>query len=184
MARDEAAWLDELRIVCVRIGRSLNDAYGLIHSFCNCRQVTRETLVVLNDFGVRCDDWGLAFELRIKRTRWVRIYADMLVIVSEGTIKPAYSFSQEFKMKGVIDSVGVMLVAKYLSYLEVVFDPSSNVVPALCSRWCRIATSTSSSMVGESSRLLPVTCSSMPLTSTWVFLDGAHAPWSRLRQAA
>ena len=131
MALDEGAWLDELRAGCGRIGRSLNDTRGLIHSFCDCRAVMRETFVALADFGVARDGWELAFELRIKRAKWVRIYADVLVIVPAGDSQPAYAFSLEFKMKGAVDPAEVAQAAKYVPYLEVVLGPRTNVVPAL-----------------------------------------------------
>ena len=43
MAENEDAWLEELRAGCARIGRSLNDTRGLIHSFLDCRSTMRET---------------------------------------------------------------------------------------------------------------------------------------------
>ena len=131
MLLDEATWLEELRAGCARIGRSLNDTRGLIHSFRDCRQVMRETFAALADFDVACDGWELAFELRIKRAKWVRIYADVLVIVPEGPSVPSYAFSLEFKMKGAIDPSEVAQAAKYVPYLEVVLGPRTNVVPAL-----------------------------------------------------
>ena len=137
MAQDEDMWLDELRAGCGRIGRSLNDTRGLIHSFCDCRAVMRETFTALVDFGVTCDGWELCFELRIRRAKWVRIYADALVIVPGesrecgGLGKPGYAFSLEFKMKDAVDPVEVAQAAKYVPYLEVVLGDGVSVVPAL-----------------------------------------------------
>lgn len=130
-------WLDELRSGCERIGRNLNDTRGLFHSFCDCCAVMRETFTALVDFGVTCDGWELCFELRIRRAKWVRIYADVLVIVPgesgergrQG--KPGYAFSLEFKMKDVVDPVEVTQAAKYVPYLEVVLGDEVNVVPVL-----------------------------------------------------
>ena len=137
MAQGEEAWLDELRAGCERIGRSLNDTRGLIHSFRDCRAVMRETFAALSDFGVRCDGWELCFELRIRRAKWVRIYADVLVIVPGRPGEPGrrgesgYAFSLEFKMKDVVDPGEVAQAAKYVPYLEVVLGDAVNVVPAL-----------------------------------------------------
>ena len=62
----------------------------------------RATMVRLFDdllhlLGKSCLDWEIAFELRLKRSRYVRIYADVLII-TENRI-----FSLEFKMKDKID---------------------------------------------------------------------------------
>lgn len=124
-AQDEDAWLDELRMGCARIGRSLNDTRGLTHSFLDCRQTMRELFDVLRDFDVDCDEWEVAFELRIKRARWVRIYADVLVIT------PSHAFSLEFKMKDEADPAEVLQAAKYVPYLEVVLGMRVDVVAAL-----------------------------------------------------
>ena len=125
MAEDEHVWLDELCSGCTRIGRSLNDARGLMHSFVDCRAVMRETFQALRDFGVACETWEVAFELRIKRAKWVRIYVDVLAL------SPRYAFSLEFKMKDTVDPHEVAQAAKYVPYLEVVLGSKVNVVPAL-----------------------------------------------------
>lgn len=121
----EAEWLDELRAGCMAIGRSLGDTRGLTHSFLDARQTMRVLFGDLRDAGVRCDGWELAFELRIRRAKWIRIYADVLVVA------PDYVFSLEFKMKDAIQREEVDQAAKYAPYLEVVFGPSYEVVPAL-----------------------------------------------------
>lgn len=128
LAQDEDAWLAELQEGCRRIGRSLNDTRGLFHSFSDCAAMMRACFEALGDFGVACDDWELCFELRIRRAKWVRIYADVLVIVPG---EPGYAFSLEFKMKAGIDPAEVGQAAKYVPYLEVVLGDGVNVVPAL-----------------------------------------------------
>ena len=125
MAQGEQAWLDELEAGCSRIGRSLNDTRGLIHSFRDTRRVMRETFTALRDFGVDCDSWEVVFELRIRRARRIRIYADVLVIA------PGHAFSLEFKMKDAIEEAEVEQAAKYAPYLEVVLGPHYDVDPAL-----------------------------------------------------
>ena len=125
MAEGEEEWLGRLREGCARVGRSLNDKRGLTHSFLDCRETMRETFQALEGFGVDCAGWEVAFELRIKRARWVRIYADVLVLA------PGYAFSLEFKMKDEVDPAEVAQAAKYVPYLEVILGSQVNVVPAL-----------------------------------------------------
>ena len=125
LALDEQAWLDELEQGCRSIGRNLNDTRGLIHSFTDTRQVMRGLFDDLHAYGVDCDDWELAFELRIKRAKWIRIYADVLVVT------PTHAFSLEFKMKDAIDPDEVLQAAKYVPYLEVIFGSDIDMVPAL-----------------------------------------------------
>lgn len=124
-AQSEDAWFDELVAGCQRIGRSLNDTRGLYHSFYDTRQTMVTLFDDLRDSGVRCDGWEVVFELRIRRAKWIRIYADVLVIA------PDYVFSLEFKMKDAIEQDEVDQAAKYAPYLEVVFGPRYEVVPAL-----------------------------------------------------
>lgn len=125
MEQDESAWLAELQDGCRRIGRNLNDTRGLLHSFADTREVMRGLFSDLVDFGVQGDAWEISFELRIRRAKWVRIYADVLVIT------PDAAFSLEFKMKDVIDPAEVDQAVKYVPYLEVVLGPRLPVVPAL-----------------------------------------------------
>ena len=125
LAQDEDAWFDELVAGCARIGRSLNDTRGLFHSFRDARAVMRGLFQDLADAGVRCGTWELVFELRIRRARRIRIYADVLVVA------PGYAFSLEFKMKDAIEQDEVDQAAKYAPYLEVIFGPEVEVVPAL-----------------------------------------------------
>ena len=75
--------------------------------------------------GGRCLTWELAFELRLKRSRHVRIYADVLVITESRV------FSLEFKMKDRIDPDEVLQAAKYCPFLEIMFGPDYEVIPTL-----------------------------------------------------
>ena len=70
-------------------------------------------------------DWELVFELRMNRARWIRVYADALIITPERV------FSLEFKMKREIDPDEVLQAAKYAPYLEVLFGPKMDIIPAL-----------------------------------------------------
>ena len=124
-AAGEAEWLAELEAGCRRIGRNLNDARGLIHSFTDAREVMLGVFRDLGECGVSCAGWELAFELRIKRAKWVRIYADVLVCT------PECAFSLEFKMKDAGDQAEIDQAAKYAPYLQVVLGPQVAVAPAL-----------------------------------------------------
>ena len=110
---------------CRRIGRNLNDTRGLMHSFRDTRETMRGLFADLDGLGVRCADWELAFELRIRRAKWVRIYADVLVVT------PSHAFSLEFKMNDRIEQDEVDQAAKYVPYLETVLGPAHDVVGAL-----------------------------------------------------
>ena len=122
----EDEWLDRLTEGCERIGRSLNDARGLFHSFRDCREQMLRLFADLRDMlGDSCLDWEIAFEFRLKRARRVRIYADVLVITEDRV------FSLEFKMKDAVDPAEVAQAAKYVPYLEIVFGPGYEVIPAL-----------------------------------------------------
>lgn len=123
LALDEEEWFDTLCDGCRRIGRNLNDTRGLFHSFRDCRQVMVQLFRDLEE--VLSPDWEIAFELRMKRARYIRIYADVLVITENRV------FSLEFKMKDVIDPGEVLQAAKYVEYLEVLFGPEYEVIPCL-----------------------------------------------------
>ncbi len=125
MTLDEDAWLEELKVGCARIGRNLNDARGLIHSFCDTRETMHQLFCDLNAYGVACEDWELVFELRIKTGRRIRIYADVVVI------SPSCAFSLEFKMKDEAPQAEVDQAAKYIPYLQVVLGSHLPVFPAL-----------------------------------------------------
>ena len=122
----EAAWMARLVEGCQRIGRSVNDMRGLFHSFRDCRAVMARLFEDLLDMiGDACLGWEIAFEFRLKRARRVRIYTDVLVITEDRV------FSLEFKMKDAVDPADVAQAAKYCPYLEIVFGPDYEVLPAL-----------------------------------------------------
>ena len=122
----EEDWLSALQDGCRRIGRNLNDRRGLIHSFLDCRQAM---LSLFRDFSDMMDssflDWEIVFELRLNRSRMIRIYSDVLVIT------PGRVFSLEFKMKKAPDPDEVFQAAKYIPFLELIFGSSCEAVPAL-----------------------------------------------------
>ena len=125
LGQNEQTWLAELQEGCRRIGRNLNDTRGLMHSFADAREAMRGLFGDLDEFGVDSASWEIAFELRIRRAKWVRIYADVLVIT------PTCAFSLEFKMKDSIDPSEVEQAAKYAPYLEIVLGEKVAVIPAL-----------------------------------------------------
>ena len=101
----EEKWLEKLSEGCNNIGRSLKDLKEML--------------------GEECLDWEIAFELRLKRSRYIRIYADVLIITDNRV------FSLEFKMKDRIDPKEVLQAAKYCPYLEIMFGPEYEVIPVL-----------------------------------------------------
>lgn len=119
----EQQWLAAMEAGCRSNGRNLNDTRGLYHSFRDCRGVMAALFEDLQ--GVFAPDWEIAFELRIKRARYIRIYADVLVITENKV------FALEFKMKDQIQADEVLQAAKYVEYLEVLFGPGYDVIPAL-----------------------------------------------------
>ena len=119
-------WLRELEDGCGRIGRSLSDTRGLIHSFTDCRETMRNLFTDIRDMSdLPYPAWEIAFELRFNLRRRIRIYADVLVIAG-GKV-----FSLEFKMKNRTDPEEVLQAAKYVPYLEVLFGKNTDVYPAL-----------------------------------------------------
>ena len=122
----EEDWLSALQDGCRRIGRNLNDQRGLIHSFLAFRQ---GLLALFRDFTGSMDpsflDWEIVFDLRLNRSRMIRIYSDVLVIT------PGRVFSLEFKMKKAPDPDEVFQAAKYIPFLELIFGSSCEAVPAL-----------------------------------------------------
>ena len=145
----EEAWLAALMEGCRNIGRSLSDARGLLHSFRDCREQMRALFSDLRDMlGDRCLDWELAFELRLKQARYVRIYADVLVITEDRV------FSLEFKMKDAVDPAEVLQAAKYCPYLEIMFGPAYEVIPVLV--LTRAADTFRFVQIGQADALLPV----------------------------
>ena len=119
----EEAWMEQLTEGCRRIGRNLNDTRGLLHSF----RDSREVMLQLFDDMKMLDtaSWEICFELRIRRARHIRIYADVLVITENKV------FSLEFKMKDVIDPEEMQQTVKYAKYLDVIFGSDYEVIPAL-----------------------------------------------------
>ncbi len=125
MALGEDDWFGMLREGCRRNGRNLNDTRGLFHSFKDSRLVVRSLFQDLSDAGVDTSSWEVLFELRLRRSKMIRIYADVLVITDR------YVFSLEFKMKDVIEPEEVAQAAKYAVYQEVLFGPSYEIIPVL-----------------------------------------------------
>lgn len=119
----EDEWMSQLTEGCQRIGRNLNDTRGLLHSF----RDTRETMIRLFEDLKVLDvfSWEICFELRIKRARYIRIYADVLVITDNKV------FSLEFKMKDKIEPEELQQAVKYSKYLDVIFGSDYEVIPAL-----------------------------------------------------
>lgn len=126
LALPESEWLESLEQGCRRIGRNLNDQRGLIHSFLDCGNTMRSLFADLKEMtDGSFQDWELVFELRLNRARMIRIYADVLLVT------PGRVFSLEFKMKSRVDAEEVLQAAKYCPYLEVIFGPGYDVIPAL-----------------------------------------------------
>lgn len=145
----EEAWLDSLTKGCQRIGRSLNDTRGLLHSFLDCRgQMVRLFDDLRDMLSDSCQDWEIVFEFRLKRSHNVRIYADVLVITEDKV------FSLEFKMKDAMAPEEVSQAAKYCPYLEIAFGPGYEVIPALVLTAAKEMFEFAS--IGDSDRILPV----------------------------
>lgn len=126
MALSEEEWLERMYDGCRRVGRNLNDTRGLIHSFRDCRLTVRALFEDLYAMAGRsCGAWETVFEFRLNRGRYIRIYADVLVIT------PDRVFSLEFKMKKAPDPDEVIQAAKYAPYLEIVFGREYDILPAL-----------------------------------------------------
>lgn len=119
----EEEWFEMLQHGCKRIGRNLNDTRGLFHSFRDSADTMRALFADLD--GVSYEDWEIVFELRIKKSRAIRIYADVLVITEK------YVFSLEFKMNDKIEEKEVSQAAKYSAYQEVLFGPEYDVISVL-----------------------------------------------------
>ena len=122
----EDEWMQRLMDGCTNIGRNLNDTRGLLHSFRDCRTQMQALFHDLTEMmGEGCMEWEIAFELRLKRSRHVRIYADVLVITENRV------FALEFKMKSAVDPDEVLQAAKYCPYLEIMFGPDYEIIPVL-----------------------------------------------------
>ena len=149
LGQSDEEWLQALIAGCENIGRNLNDTRGLLHSFRDCRATMLRLFADLREMlGGECLDWELAFELRLKRARHVRIYADVLVITESRV------FSLEFKMKDRLDPEEVRQAAKYCPYLEIVFGPGFEIIPVLVLTAARDAFSFTP--IGERDMVLPV----------------------------
>jgi len=64
---------------------------------------------------VEFENWEIVFELRIMRSKMIRIYADVLVIAD------SHVFLLEFKMNDQIEEDEVLQAVKYSGYQEVIF---------------------------------------------------------------
>ena len=149
LAMSEEEWLERLTEGCTYIGRNLNDTRGLFHSFRDCRTQVLGLFTDLKEMiGDSCLSWEVAFELRLKRSRHVRIYADVLIITENRV------FSLEFKMKDQINPEEILQAAKYSPYLEIMFGPEYEVIPVL------VLTATRDvfefAPIGKSDAILPV----------------------------
>ncbi len=120
----EEEWFEALKDGCRNIGRNLNDTRGLFHSFKDARATMVNLFEDLKEY-VEYDDWEIVFELRIKRSKMIRIYADVLVITDR------YVFSLEFKMNDKIEEEEVLQAGKYSRYQEVIFGTDYDVIPVL-----------------------------------------------------
>lgn len=124
----ESRWLALLKLGCENIGRNLNDTRGLIHSFLDTRQTMVNLFEDLKAFGCpekTFGDWEIVFELRIKKSKHIRIYADVLLVTRR------HVFALEFKMKDRIEQEEVGQCAKYCEYLDVIFGDGYEIVPVL-----------------------------------------------------
>ncbi len=145
----EAEWMERMAEGCGNIGRSLNDTRGLLHSFRDCREQIRALFADLRDMaGEACLGWEIAFELRLKRSRRVRIFADVLIVTEDRV------FSLEFKMKKSADPEEVLQAAKYCPYLEILFGPDYEVIPVLVLTAAR--EHYAFAPIGETDAVLPV----------------------------
>ena len=117
-------WFEQLKEGCGDIGRNLNNRRGLFHSFLDCYDTMKSLFDDLKD-NVDYDDWEIVFELRIKKSGHIRIYADVLVITE------SYVFSLEFKMKDTIETNDAAQAAKYNGYLEVLFGSGYDIISGL-----------------------------------------------------
>lgn len=124
MDTDPEKWFEELLEGCRDAGRNLNDTRGLFHSFRDTGEVMRNAFRDMEN--VDKEEWEIAFEVRIRLSKSVRIYADVLVLM------PGRVFSLEFKMKDEILDEEVKQSAKYAPYLEIIFGEETDVIPALC----------------------------------------------------
>ncbi len=122
----EGRWMEILKLGCENIGRNLNDTRGLFHSFRDARETMMQLFRDLLSFGYnRIAQWEIVFELRLKKSTHIRIYADVLLIA------PHHVFTMEFKMKDRIAAEEVGQCAKYCDYLDVIFGDGYEIIPVL-----------------------------------------------------
>ena len=164
LSLSETEWLAALEEGCRNIGRNLNDTRGLLHSFRDCRETMTALFADLQDMmGERCLGWEIAFEFRLKKSRHVRIYADVLVVTEDRV------FSLEFKMKDAVDPAEVLQAAKYSPWLEIVFGPDYEVIPALV--LTRAADVFEFAPIGSGDAVLPVCSGDMLFNVFNEYLD-------------
>lgn len=128
LSMDERRFLELLKLGCENVGRNLTDTRGLFHSFCDAHETMRALFCDLAEFGYPAklyENWEIVFELRLKKSRHIRIYADVLLITRR------HAFTLEFKMKDRIDPDEVSQCAKYCEYLDVIFGDPYEIVPVL-----------------------------------------------------
>lgn len=149
LSLSEEEWFNALLDGCRRIGRNLNDTRGLFHSFRDARETMVRLFQDLAELqgdasaagsasgpaasgegssagrSIVPDNWEIAFELRIDRAKYIRIYADVLVITEDKV------FSLEFKMKDKPVPEEIAQAGKYAGFLEVIFGPRYDVIAAL-----------------------------------------------------
>lgn len=147
MNLSEEEWFVLLTDGCKKIGRNLNDTRGLFHSFLDARETMMNLFHDLEG-NVSFEDWEIVFELRIKRSKMIRIYADVLVLTD------SHVFSLEFKMNDKIEEEEVGQTGKYSRYQDVIFGPDYDVISVL------VLTKTADLYtyvpIGESTAQLPV----------------------------
>lgn len=121
-------FIEQLKRGCRNIGRNLNDTRGLFHSFEDTYNTMQNLFGDLVSAGVNASEWSgweILFELRIKRAKTIRIYADVILITEKKV------FSLEFKMKDEKTAEDISQASKYCEYLEVLFGLKYDVIPAL-----------------------------------------------------
>ena len=84
----EDEWINELTKGCQRIGRNLNDTRGLFHSFHDSREQMVQLFADLQDMlGNSYLDWEIAFEFRLKRSRYYEVRPLVQKVGSKRSVK-------------------------------------------------------------------------------------------------
>lgn len=126
LSLDEDEWLARMKEGCGNIGRPLSNARGLFHSFRDCRTTMLHLFTDIASLSdLDCSRWEIGFELRIKTSKFLRIYADVIVITEK------HVFSLEFKMKDSFTPADVSQAAKYCAYEDLIFGDAYEIVPVL-----------------------------------------------------